>query len=83
LEIEQGKALGREHCYEQRNEVKMELYCLLRNVDIVTCIHIARQRIGEHIPEETNARNNRTSIARQRISKHVSLTMVIKKSSAA
>jgi hypothetical protein len=36
---------------------------------------IARQRLGEHIPEEANIRNNRTFIARQRISKHASLTI--------
>jgi hypothetical protein len=31
---------------------------------------IARQRLGKHIPAGANARINRTSIARQRISKH-------------
>jgi hypothetical protein len=31
---------------------------------------IARQRLGEHIPAGANARNNKTSIARQLISKH-------------
>jgi hypothetical protein len=36
---------------------------------IVTCIPIARQRVGEHIPAGAYERNNRTSIARQRISK--------------
>jgi hypothetical protein len=41
---------------------------------IVTCISIARQRLGKHIPEEANARNNRTSIARLRINKHAFLT---------
>jgi hypothetical protein len=35
----------------------------------------ARQQLGKHIPEGANARNNRTSIARQRISKHASLTI--------
>jgi hypothetical protein len=39
------------------------------------CIPIARQRLGKHIPAEANARNNRTSIARHRISKHASLTI--------
>jgi hypothetical protein len=34
---------------------------------------IARQRLGKHIPAEANVRNNRTSIARQRISKHTFL----------
>jgi hypothetical protein len=43
--------------------------------NIVTCIPIARQRLGKQIPAEVNARNSRTSIARQRISKHVSLTV--------
>jgi hypothetical protein len=37
---------------------------------------IARQRLGKHIRTEANARNNRMSNARQRISKHVSLTRV-------
>jgi hypothetical protein len=41
----------------------------------VTCIPIARQQLGKHIPVEANARNNRTSIAKQRISKHASLTI--------
>jgi hypothetical protein len=41
----------------------------------VTCILIARQRLGEHIPAETNGRNNTTSIARQRISNHTSSTI--------
>jgi hypothetical protein len=36
---------------------------------------VIRQRLGIHIPEEANARNNRTSIARQRISKYASLTI--------
>jgi hypothetical protein len=31
---------------------------------------IARQRLGKYIPAGVNARNNMTSIARQRISKH-------------
>jgi hypothetical protein len=42
---------------------------------IVTWIPIARQRLGKHIPAETNDCNNRTSIARQRIIKHVCLTI--------
>jgi hypothetical protein len=36
---------------------------------IVTYWPIARQRFGKHIPAGANARNNRTSIARQLISK--------------
>jgi hypothetical protein len=35
----------------------------------------ARQRLGKHIPAGANTHNNRTSIARQRISKHASLTI--------
>jgi hypothetical protein len=45
--------------------------------DIVTYRPIAKQRLGKHIPAEANARNNRTSIARQRISKHYSLSIEI------
>jgi hypothetical protein len=41
----------------------------------VTYRHIARQRLGKHIPAGANARRNRTSIARQRSSKHASLTI--------
>jgi hypothetical protein len=37
--------------------------------NIVTYRPIARQRLGEHIPAGANERNNRTSIARQQISK--------------
>jgi hypothetical protein len=42
--------------------------------NIVKCILIVRQGLGKHIPAEANTRNSRTSIARQRISKHASLT---------
>jgi hypothetical protein len=42
----------------------------------VTCIPTARQRLGKHIPAEAKASNNRTSIARQQISKHASLIIV-------
>jgi hypothetical protein len=31
---------------------------------------IAKRRLGKHTPAGANARNNMTSIARQRISKH-------------
>jgi hypothetical protein len=41
----------------------------------VTCIPIARQQLGKHIPAGTNARDSRTSIARQRRSKHASSTI--------
>jgi hypothetical protein len=43
--------------------------------DIVTYIPIARQRLGKHSLAGANARNNRTSIARQLISKHACLTI--------
>jgi hypothetical protein len=43
--------------------------------NIVTCIPIARQRLGKHIPMQANVRNNRASIARQQINKHTSLTI--------
>jgi hypothetical protein len=46
------------------------------DVNIVTYGPIARQRLGKHIPAEAYARN-RTSIARQRISKHASLTIEV------
>jgi hypothetical protein len=41
--------------------------------NIVMCIPTARQRLDKQIPEHAHACNNRTSIARQRISKHASL----------
>jgi hypothetical protein len=44
--------------------------------NIVTYRPIARQRIGKHIPAGANKPNNRTSIPRQRTSKHASLTIV-------
>jgi hypothetical protein len=44
--------------------------------NIVTCTPTARQRLGKYIPAQANARNNRSSSARQRISKHASLTIV-------
>jgi hypothetical protein len=45
--------------------------------DIVTYRPIARQRLGKHIPAGANARNNITSIAGQRISKHATLTIEV------
>jgi hypothetical protein len=39
------------------------------------CTLIATQRLGKHIPEQTNARSIKAYIARQRISKHTSLTI--------
>jgi hypothetical protein len=41
----------------------------------VTCISITGQRLGKLLPAETNTRNNRMSIARQRISKQTSSTI--------
>jgi hypothetical protein len=60
----------------------------------MTCIPTARQRLGKQNSAEANACNSRTSIARQRNSKHASLMIravfsvgackvVIKKSSEA
>jgi hypothetical protein len=36
---------------------------------------IARQRVAKHIPAEAKARNNRTSIGRQRRGKHAFATI--------
>jgi hypothetical protein len=44
-------------------------------LNIVMYRPIGRQRLGRHIPVEANAGDNRTSIARQWISKHASLTI--------
>jgi hypothetical protein len=41
--------------------------------NIVTYKPIAKQRFSKHIPAEANARNNRASISRQRISNHAAL----------
>jgi hypothetical protein len=43
---------------------------------IVMCKPISRQRLGKHILVEAKAYNNKTSITRQQISKHASLTTV-------
>jgi hypothetical protein len=57
----------------------MVLFDLLTIYDvtyyIVTCIPIARQRTGKHIPAEANTCNSTTSVAGQWINKHVSLTI--------
>jgi hypothetical protein len=45
-------------------------------IRIVTCVPIARHRLGKHIPARANARKNRLSIARQPKSKQSSLTTV-------
>jgi hypothetical protein len=42
---------------------------------IMMCKLIARQRLAKHISAEANARYNKTFIARQRHSKHSSLTI--------
>jgi hypothetical protein len=49
------------------------VYNLNTYIVTVTCITIARQQLGKHIPVEANVCNNRTAIARQWISKHASL----------
>jgi hypothetical protein len=41
--------------------------------NIVTCMLVARERLGNHIPVWVNGRKNRKPTARQRISKHASL----------
>jgi hypothetical protein len=48
---------------------------MIFTISIVTCISIARQRLGKNIPAQANSRNNRTYIARQRISKNTSITI--------
>jgi hypothetical protein len=52
-------------------------YCqiFLNKLNFVTCRPIARQRLGKHIHAGGNARDNRTSIAGQRRSKHASPTI--------
>jgi hypothetical protein len=45
------------------------------SINIVTYRPIARQRLGKHIPTGASALNNRTSVARQEISKQASLTI--------
>jgi hypothetical protein len=50
------------------------LVCFTEN-RFVTCLPIDRQRLGQHIPAQANARDNRTSIARQRRGKHASSTV--------
>jgi hypothetical protein len=41
------------------------------------CILIARQRLMKHFPAEADARNNGTSVARQRCGKHSSSTIEV------
>jgi hypothetical protein len=51
---------------------KNSSFLLTKLISSRDCEHrpIARQRLGKHIPAGANARNNMTSIARQRTSKH-------------
>jgi hypothetical protein len=42
--------------------------------NIATCIFIARQQFGKQIFAGANTRNNMTSVAKQRFSKHAYLT---------
>jgi hypothetical protein len=58
-------------CWPRANQFDPTLFHHSNN--IMTCISIARQRLGEHIPEEVKSCKNRTSISRQRISIHTSL----------
>jgi hypothetical protein len=46
-----------------------------RNLVLWRIDPFARQRLGKHIPAEAYARNNRTSVARQRISKQAFSTI--------
>jgi hypothetical protein len=50
-------------------------YLLSPDFNTVTYRSIARQRLGKNIPAGANASNNRTSTARERISKEASLTI--------
>jgi hypothetical protein len=56
---------------------RLQITNLRRHVveNIVTCIQIARQRLCKHIPAEAYARNNRTPISMQRISKRTLSTI--------
>jgi hypothetical protein len=63
------------HHYSYTNMASTTPYHLQTLHNIVTCIPFGRKRLGKHIPAEANARKNRTFIARQRISKHSSLTV--------
>jgi hypothetical protein len=63
------------YVYVHHTRVRLEIHAYLRSsfhahINIVTYRPIARQRLGKRIPVGANARNNRTRIARQRISKH-------------
>jgi hypothetical protein len=58
----------------RRHKYQSRILFVVRDENIVRHRPIARQRLGKHIPAGDNARNNRTFIATQRISKHASLT---------
>jgi hypothetical protein len=59
----------------KQKEVKTILLIINSKFNTEPCTPIARQRLDKHIHAEANGRNNRTSIAKQRISKHASLTI--------
>jgi hypothetical protein len=50
------------------------VYTYFWALPVVTYRPIAWRRIGKHIPEQAYVLNNKTSIGRQRVSKHASLT---------
>jgi hypothetical protein len=65
---------------EVRGRLSVEFYQTTRHhirEDIVMHRPIVKQRLGKHIPARTKAHKNRTFIARQRISKHASLTVEV------
>jgi hypothetical protein len=73
------RAIGRQQLtsidrssYLAASEDLAHLQCAIV-IHIVTHGHIARERFGAHIPAEAKERNNRMSIARQRISKPASV----------
>jgi hypothetical protein len=61
------------HCLKLYRLEAVNPEILLNN--IVTYRPIARQRLSKQIPVGANARNSRISTARQRISKHTSITI--------
>jgi hypothetical protein len=50
--------MGRRECASGRWEETINATDAYKNT--VTCIPIARQRLGKHIPAQANARDNRT-----------------------
>jgi hypothetical protein len=76
--------ISRDKIVQQDDKIRtLSSFTILRNHDncpsirqnIVTCISIARQRLGEHIPARDNECKNRTSIARKQISEQAPLTI--------